>query len=435
MYRDFYEDYVSEEEEKKKNSKEEEDDEYNENEFVNYNEEDDIKNKESNNDNKEEEEEYNDNEFNDYNEKIKNDEENIVDLVNKKEEVDTKEQKKEEVAQFNNNNKENTYVISPIFIKPDTISRPKQITKYSTPNLTYNKVNEIMKNDNNQFMSKTPNLYYNEKNDILGIKQKVITTNQSIHINPLYLPRRTSRDSKLNKLLKNYYADYRKLMKNNTSLYQQQKKKDETDYYPTISPLDFTKKKKKIAKMLCHWNEDYDFTLLLLNDNVDIVYSNESSLFDNNIDNILVRNDFGERINRMIEVPYVKENNNCNHNLYQIKENDSKYEDEYQSLDKKAHNKTTSLPKDIKTIQIEENDIKEDNIQNVSEDNIIEEDVKNTINNNKVKTTIQNTKKSKETDSLTIKQDEDNDEAIRLYEQFEYNTLSHYLKSNKYIIC
>ena len=408
MNRDFYEDDVPEG--KETNNKEEED-EYNDNEFDDYNE------KEENNEENsipnvkkdEEEEEYNDKEFEDFNEES------------------IKEENKEQDVQANNikNNKTITYSIPP---------QPNPIIIQSNQHYSgFNKVNEIMKNKQNQnthqIIPKASCIYYNEKYDTYEInkKPKAVTIQQTKHINPLYLPHRTTKDSKLNKLLKNYYAFYRKLMKNNT-IYHNKTKKDEVDYYPTISPIDFKNKKKKIAKMLCDWNEDYDFTLLLFNDDLDIKYSNESSLYDNNIDNVLVRNDFARRITRMTEEPYVEDNNN----LYQIKENESKNEDEYQSLDKKEHSKTASLPKEInRTIHTEEEEQKEDD----SKENTIEEEEKPTIISNKTKTTIQNAKKSNDGYSKTIDKEDNDDEAMKLYEQFERKTLSDYLNSNKHIIC
>ena len=413
MNRDFYEDDVPEGEET--NNKEEED-EYNDNEFDDYNE------KEENNEDSipnvkkdEEEEEYNDTEFEHFNEESKKDDSH-------------EEVHKEQDVQANNikNNKTITYSIPP---------QPNPIIIQSNQHYSgFNKVNEIMKNKQNQnthqIIPKASCLYYNEKYDTYEInkKPKAVTIQQTKHINPLYLPHRTTKDSKLNKLLKNYYAFYRKLMKNNT-IYHNKTKKDEVDYYPTISPIDFKNKKKKIAKMLCHWNEDYDFTLLLFNNNLDIKYSNESSLYDNNIDNVLVRNDFARRITRITEELYVEDNNN----LYQIKENESKYyEDEYQSLDKKEHSKTASLPKEInRTIHTEEEEQKEDD----SKENKIEEEEKPTIISNKTKTTIQNAKKSNDGYSKTIDKEDNDDEAMKLYEQFERKTLSYYLNSNKHIIC
>lgn len=432
MNRDFYEDDVPEEEEKnnkegeeEKNNKEEED-EYNDNEFDDYNEKEE--NNEEHDVKKDDEEEYNENEFENYNEESKKDESNKE--VHKEEEknkkiLDIKEEKKEQDVQANtiNTNKTITYTIPP---QPNPI-----IQSYSNFS-TYNNVNEIMKNKQNQntakLMPQPSCVYYNEKYDTFQINKRplAVTKQQSKHINPLYFPHRTTKDSKLNKLLKNYYADYRKLMKNN-SLYQKKTtKKDEVDYYPTI---DFKNKKKKIANMLCQWNEDYDFTLLFPNDDFDIQYSNESSLYDNNIDNVLVRNDFARRITRMTEEPYVEDMNN---DLYQIKENESKYEDEYQSLDKKEHNKTASLPKEINNTIHTREEQKEDD----SKENTIEENEKPTITSNKTKTTIQNTRKSNDGYSKTIVDKEDNDdEAMKLYEQFERKTLSHYLNSNKHIIC
>ena len=426
MNRDFYEDDVPEEEEK--NNKEEED-EYNDNEFDDYNEKEE--NNEEHDVKKDDEEEYNENEFEDYNEESKKDESNKE--VHKEEEknkkiLDIKEEKKEQDVQANtiNTNKTITHTIPP---QPNPI-----IQSYSNFS-TYNNVNEIMKNKKNQntakLMSKPSYVYYNEKYDTYKINKRslAVTKQQSKHINPLYFPHRTTKDSKLNKLLKNYYSDYRKLMKNN-SLYQKKTtKKDEVDYYPTISPIDFKNKKKKIANMLCQWNEDYDFTLLFPNDDFDIQYSNESSLYDNNIDNVLVRNDFARRITRMTEEPYIEDMNN---DLYQIKENESKYEDEYQSLDKKEHNKTASLPKEINNTIHTREEQKEDD----SKENTIEENETPTITSNKTKTTIQNTRKSNDGYSKTIVDKEDNDdEAMKLYEQFERKTLSHYLHSNKHIIC
>ena len=402
--------------------------------------EDDVPEREETN-NKKEEDEYNDNEFDDYNEKEENNEENSIPNVKKDEEEEEyndkefedfneesiKEENKEQDVQANNikNNKTITYSIPP---------QPNPIIIQSNQHYSgFNKVNEIMKNKQNQnthqIIPKASCIYYNEKYDTYEInkKPKAVTIQQTKHINPLYFPHRTTKDSKLNKLLKNYYADYRKLMKNNT-IYHNKTKKDEVDYYPTISPIDFKNKKKKIAKMLCDWNEDYDFTLLLFNDDLDIKYSNESSLYDNNIDNVLVRNDFARRITRMTEEPYVEDNNN----LYQIKENGSKYEDEYQSLDKKEHSKTASLPKEInRTIHTEEEEQKEDD----SKENTIEEEEKPTIISNKTKTTIQNAKKSNDGYSKTIDKEDNDDEAMKLYEQFERKTLSDYLNSNKHIIC
>ena len=407
MNRDFYEDDVPEREET--NTKKEED-EYNDNEFDDYNE------KEENNEDSipnvkkdEEEEEYNDKEFEDFNEES------------------IKEENKEQDVQANNikNNKTITYSIPP---------QPNPIIIQSNQHYSgFNKVNEIMKNKQNQnthqIIPKASCMYYNEKYDTYEInkKPKAVTIQQTKHINPLYIPHRTTKDSKLNKLLKNYYAFYRKLMKKNT-IYHNKTKKDEVDYYPTISPIDFKNKKKKIAKMLYHWNEDYDFTLLLFNDDLNIKYSNESSLYDNNIDNVLVRNDFARRITRITEELYVEDNNN----LYQIKENESKNEDEYQSLDKKEHSKTASLPKEINNTIHTREEQKEDD----SKENTIEENEKPTITSNKTKTTIQNTRKSNDGYSKTIGDKEDNDdEAMKLYEQFERKTLSHYLNSNKHIIC
>ena len=122
--RDFYEDDVPEGEET--NNKKEED-EYNDNEFDDYNE------KEENNEDSipnvkkdEEEEEYNDKEFEDFNEES------------------IKEENKEQDVQANNikNNKTITYSIPP---------QPNPIIIQSNQHYSgFNKVNEIMKNKQNQ---------------------------------------------------------------------------------------------------------------------------------------------------------------------------------------------------------------------------------------------------------------------------------------------
>ena len=179
MNRDFYEDDVPEGEET--NNKKEED-EYYDNKFDDYNE------KEENNEENsipnvkkdEEEEEYNDKEFEDFNEES------------------IKEENKEQDVQANNikNNKTITYSIPP---------QPNPIIIQSNQHYSgFNKVNEIMKNKQNQnthqIIPKASCIYYNEKYDTYEInkKPKAVTIQQTKHINPFYLPHRTTKDSKLN---------------------------------------------------------------------------------------------------------------------------------------------------------------------------------------------------------------------------------------------
>lgn len=219
-------------------------------------------------------EEYNNNEFDDAKDideiEKENENDNFVNEMQKEnnevsdvkgekiEKTENKSDNKEEVNKSENKNKEileNDIKSSEYQDKPQkTSSIPQYRYHYINQKCKVNPVKIPKTNNDNKPIQKSfinnkqnipinNNQYYFDETETRYLYQqpkKIAKTSQDFYTtsfsrkkpSPLYLPHRTNNTFKLNKLLQNYYQDYSKLSKRHTII--PKTNYDEVDYYPEM---------------------------------------------------------------------------------------------------------------------------------------------------------------------------------------------------------